>query len=73
MYASIRFEKQHPFMLAQFRSHGVMLERYLTLSPELKAQIEHAAEAQRAHADGVRSTLSVGGVDFAMKPRRPGA
>ena len=58
-------------MLAQFRSHGVMLERYLTLSPELKAQIAHAAEAQRAHAESVRSTLSVGGVDFGMKPPRP--
>lgn len=71
LYASIRLENQHPFMLAQFRSHGVMLERYLTLSPELKAQIAHAAEAQRAHAEGVRSTLSVGGVDFGMKPPRP--
>ncbi len=73
VYAAIRLEQQHPFMLAQFRAHGVVLERHMALSPELKARIAHAAEAQRTHAEDARNTLSVGGVDFAMKPRPPGS
>ena len=71
VYASIRLEKQHPFMLAQFRAHGVILERHVKLSPELAGEVARAAEAQRAHAEGVRNTLSVGGVDFGMKPGKP--
>jgi len=73
VYAAIRLENQHPFMLAQFRAHGVILERHMALSPELKARIAHAADAQRTHAEDARNTLSVGGVDFAMKPRPPGS
>lgn len=67
VYAAIRLEKQHPFMLAQFRAHGVVLERLMSLTPELRARIDHAAQAQRAHAESARNTLSVGGVDFAIR------
>ena len=67
VYAAIRLEKQHPFMLAQFRAHGVVLERLMPLTPELKSRIEHAAQAQRAHVENARNTLSVGGVDFAIR------
>ena len=54
-------------MLAQFRAHGVVLERLMSLTPELKSRIEHAAQAQRAHVENARNTLSVGGVDFAIR------
>lgn len=67
VYAAIRLEKQHPFMLAQFRAHGVVLERHMALSAELKAQIAHAAQAQQAHAENARNTLSTGGVDFVIR------
>ena len=63
----VRLDRQHPFMLAMFRSHGVQLERYMTISPELAAEIAKAADAQRTHASTARNTLSVGGVDFEMK------
>lgn len=66
VYASVLLEQQHPFMLAQFRASGVMLERYLTMTPELRAEIDRAFAAQRSYAEGVRNTLSVGGVDFRM-------
>jgi hypothetical protein len=71
VYASIFVDQQHPFMLAQFRANGVMLERFMTLTPELKAEVDRATQAQRSYAEGARNTLSVGGVDFSMKPGKP--
>lgn len=64
VYSGIFLEAQHPFILAQFRASGVILERLMTVTPELKAEVERALAAQRDHAAGVRNTLSVQGVDF---------
>ncbi|HQU50395.1 MAG TPA: hypothetical protein PLM09_14945 [Casimicrobiaceae bacterium] len=64
VYSGIFLEAQHPFILAQFRAAGVMLERLMTLTPELKAEVDRALGAQRDYAAGVRNTLSVQGVDF---------
>jgi hypothetical protein len=67
VYANIHLPNQHPFMLAQFRERGVMLERYLTMTPELEAQVAHALKAQRDYAEGVKNRFSFGGVDFDVK------
>lgn len=64
VYTGIFLEGQHPFMLAHFRANGVVLERLMTLTPELKAEVDRAVAAQRDFADGVRNTLTVKGVDF---------
>lgn len=64
VYTGVFLEGQHPFMLAQFRANGILLERLMTLTPELKAEVERAAAAQRDYATGVRNTISVQGVDF---------
>ncbi|CAG0993856.1 hypothetical protein BURK1_02417 [Burkholderiales bacterium] len=67
VYAGIDVAQQHPFMLAQFRAHGVILERFVKLTPELEAEVARAAEAQRAYAEGVRGRMSFGGVEFGIK------
>lgn len=64
VYSGIFLEVQHPFILAQFRASGVILERLMTVTPELKAEVDRALAAQRDYATGVRNTLSVQGVDF---------
>lgn len=64
VYSGVRIEMQHPFMLAMFRANGVVLERYMTVTPELKAEVDRALTAQRDFAQGVRDTLTVKGVDF---------
>ena len=70
VYTGIFLEGQHPFMLAQFRANGVMLERLMTLTPELKAEVDKAAAAQRDYATGIRDILSVKGVDFDFRRDR---
>ena len=67
VYANIHLPNQHPFMLAQFRERGVVLERYLTMTPELEAQVAHALRAQREYADGVKHRLTFGDVAFDIK------
>ena len=47
VYASIHVANQHPFMLAQFRERGIMLDRYMTMTPELEREVAHALQAQR--------------------------
>jgi hypothetical protein len=71
VYAYVQLQGQHPFMLAQFRERGIVLERYLTMTPELEQAVAHALKAQREYESGVKSTLSVGGVDF-VRRKDPG-
>jgi len=67
VYAHIHLPNQHPFMLAQFRERGVVLERYLTMTPELEAQVAHALRAQREYADEAKNRLTFGDVAFDIK------
>jgi hypothetical protein len=67
VYASIHVANQHPFMLAQFRERGVVLERYVTMTPELEREVAHALRAQRDYEAGVKNRLSFGGVEFDTK------
>ncbi|MEO8487733.1 MAG: hypothetical protein ABI585_15510 [Betaproteobacteria bacterium] len=64
VYANIFVANQHPFMLAQFRERGVMLERFMTMTPQLEQDVAQALRAQRDYAEGVKNRLSFGGVDF---------
>lgn len=69
---TLRLARQHPFKLSLFRASGVRLEQFMTVTPEIEAAIAHAADAQVAQRDQARSTLEVGGVTFAMRPRDGG-
>ena len=42
----------------------------MTLTPELKAEVDKAAAAQRDYATGIRDILSVKGVDFDFRRDR---
>jgi hypothetical protein len=57
-------------MLAQFRERGIMLDRYMTLTPDIEREVALALAAQRDYADSVKNKLSFGGVDF--DPKRGG-
>ena len=67
VYASVHLANQHPFMLAQFRDRGIMLDRYMTMTPEVERDVAHALSAQRDYAESVKNKLSFGGVDFDAK------
>lgn len=67
IYAYVHLQGQHPYMLAQFRERGIVLERYVTMTPELEHAVAHALQAQREYEAGVKTTLSVGGVDFVRR------
>ena len=67
LVSHIHLQNQHPFMLAQFRERGIVLERYVTMTPELETAVAHALKAQREYESGVKNTLSFGGVDFVKK------
>lgn len=69
---SVQLARQHPFKLSLFRASGVRLEQFMTVTPELEAAIAHAAGAQVAQREQARSSLEVGGVTFAMRPRDGG-
>ena len=68
VYTSIHMQNQHPFMLAQFRERGVVLERYVTLTPELEREVVQALKAQRDYERGVKENLKFGNVEF-VKPK----
>jgi hypothetical protein len=68
VYASIQVQNQHPFMLAQFRERGVVLERYLTMTPDLEREVAHALKAQRDYERGVKENLKFGTVEF-VRPK----
>lgn len=70
VYAGVDLERQHPFMLAQFRASGVVLERLMTLTPEVKAEVDRILAAQRDVESGARGSLSVQGVDFDFRRDR---
>jgi len=61
-------QNQHPFMLAQFRERGVVLERYVTMTPELEREVAQALKAQRDYERGVKENLRFGSVEF-VKPK----
>lgn len=65
----VHLQNQHPFMLAQFRERGVVLERYVTMTPELERAVAHALKAQRDYSNEAKNTLSFRGVDFVKKDR----
>ena len=67
VYQPVRLDRLHPFLIAQFRLHGVRVESYVTLAPEVLGEVERAEEAIRAQARSARDTLSVQGVDFAVR------
>lgn len=71
VYASIHVQNQHPFMLAQFRERGVVLERFVTMTPELEREVARALQAQRDYERGVKENLRFGGVEF-VKPKDGG-
>jgi len=68
VYASIHVQNQHPFMLAQFRERGVILERYVTMTPELERDVAQALKAQRDYERGVKDKLKFGNVAF-VRPK----
>lgn len=70
VYQPVRFDRLHPFLIAQFRRHGVRIERYLDLAPQVAAEVDRAEQAIRAQAEAARGTLSVQGVDFAVGAAR---
>ena len=71
LVSHVHLQNQHPFMLAQFRERGIVLERFVTMSPELEQAIAHALKAQRDYEAGTKNTLSFGGVDFVRRKDAP--
>ena len=67
LVSHIHLQGQHPFMLAQFRERGVVLERYVQMTPELEQAVAHALKAQRDYEASAKSKLSFGGVEFVTK------
>jgi hypothetical protein len=66
--ASIHVQNQHPFTLAQFRERGVVLERFITMTPELERDIAHALKAQRDYERSVKENFKFGNVEF-VRPK----
>jgi hypothetical protein len=64
LFQSIHVQNQNPFMLAQFRERGVVLERYVTMTPELERDIAHALRAQRDYERSVKENFKYGDVEF---------
>jgi len=68
VYARIQVQNQHPFTLAQFRERGVVLDRFVTMTPELERDVAHALKAQRDYERGVKENLKFGNVEF-VRPK----